>query len=277
MRYARRMANINKDGVSLWYQVTGEGRPVVLSGGFGLLHNQWDYVRDLLAEQFQVVDWNYRGAGQSDRTWPGGLYTQETWVDDLEIVLDHLGLDDVVLWGTSTGSPISIRYSAKYSSRVKALITYPMFMADAGFRAAFDGFTRVGETFGYDALACLTSWIGCAEENIFTGRQGEMAKWESGCFQRNFSMSTLAETMRICGTNDFTSDLEKLTMPTLLLMGKSGQLGHDAPGNRALADEFQRRVPHAELAVIPRGGGTYCMIEEPAATAKAAIEFIQKV
>lgn len=269
------MPHAEDRGVKLWYEVTGEGQPVVLSGGFGLLNNQWDNVRPLLAEHCQVIDWNYRGAGQSDRAWPGGLFTQETWVDDLEIVLAHLGLDDVVLWGTSTGSPISTRYAAKYPGRVKALITYPMFKADAGFRAAFDAFTQVGEMFGYDALACLTSWIGCAQENVFTARQSEMAEWESQCFQRNFSMSTLGETMRICSTNDFTSDLEKIKAPTMVLIGESGQLGYEADGNRALTDEFLSLVPQARLTVIPKGGGTYCMIEEPEATAEAVLEFVR--
>jgi len=70
------MPTITHHGTSLWYDVRGSGQPLVLSGGFGLLHNQWDYVRDTLAERYQVIDWNYRGAGHSDRAWPGGCYSQ---------------------------------------------------------------------------------------------------------------------------------------------------------------------------------------------------------
>jgi len=268
------MPYVDDDGVKLWYQVTGDGPPLVLSGGFGLLHNQWDRVRPLLAKRFRVIDWNYRGAGRSDRAWPGGVYTQDRWVDDLEVVLAHLGLEDVVLWGTSTGSPITVRYAARYPTRVRAVITYPMFKADPGFRSAFDGFTKIGETFGYEALAALTSWIGVSSENLFKAEWGRLAKWEAATFRRNFSIESLGATMAIVAGNDFTSELAKLTMPTLVLMGQSGNLGYDAPGNRALADEFQRRVPHAKLAVIPRGGGTYCMIERPRATAAAVAGFI---
>lgn len=269
------MAYVDDRGVSLWYEVTGSGRPIVLSGGFGLLHNQWDAVRPLLAEHFQVIDWNYRGAGRSDRAWPGGAYTQDRWVDDLEAVLNAIGAQDVVLWGTSTGSPISIRYAARYPGRVKALITYPMFKADPGFRSAFDGFTKIGETFGYEALAALTSWIGVAEEHLFQPEWGRLAKWEAECFRRNFSIESLGATMAIVAGNDFTSELAKIRVPTLVLMGESGNLGYRVPGNRALADEFLRHVPHAQLALIPRGGGTYCMIEQPRATADAVIQFIE--
>lgn len=271
------MPMVSDSGVDLWYDIKGSGQPLVLSGGFGLLHNQWDYVRDMLAEHFQVIDWNYRGAGNSDRAWPGKGFSQDVWVEDLEIILNELEKNDVVLWGTSTGSPITIRYAARFQSRVKAVISYPMFKADPGFRAAFEYFTGICETFGYDALACLTSWIGCAGENIFEPYQGQMARWESQCFQRNFSIDTIAETMNIVSTNDFTSDLGKIEVPTLLLMGESGQLGYNAPPNRALADEFLQRIPHAELKLIPEAGGTYCMIERPKETADAVIEFVDSL
>jgi pimeloyl-ACP methyl ester carboxylesterase len=271
------MPYVNDQGVKLWYQVTGEGQPIVLSGGFGLLHNQWDGVRGLLAKNFQVIDWNYRGAGKSDRAWPGGVYTQDRWVDDLEVVLNHLGLKDVVLWGTSTGSPITVRYAARHPERVRAMITYPMFKADPGFRAAFDGFTKVGEMFGYEALAALTSWIGVSAENLFKPEWARLAKWEADTFRRNFSIESLGATMAIVAGNDFTSELDKIKVPVLLLMGESGNLGYNAPGNRALADEFIRHVPHAKLALIAKGGGTYCMIERPRETAAAVAKFVNSL
>lgn len=268
------MPIVQDGGVDLWYQVTGSGPPLVLSGGFGLLHNQWDFVRDRLARHFSVIDWNYRGAGRSDRAWPGGTYHQDRWVDDLEVVLAHLKIERAVLWGTSTGSPITIRHAARHPGRVRGVITYPMFKADSGFRNAFDGFTKIGETFGYEALAALTSWIGVAAENLFTAEWGRLAKWEAECFRQNFSMESLGATMGIVAGNDLTSDLGRIKVPTLVLMGESGNLGYAAPGNRALAEEFLRRVPQAVLSVIPRGGGTYCMIEEPEATAAAVIDWI---
>ncbi len=271
------MPYVDDAGVKLWYRVTGEGQPIVLSGGFGLLHNQWDEVRPYLARHYKVIDWNYRGAGQSDRAWPGGVYDQDRWVDDLECVLAHLGLDDVVLWGTSTGSPITVRYAARHPARVKAVITYPMFKADPGFRNAFDGFTKIGETFGYEALAALTSWIGVASENLFKPAWGRLARWEAQKFRANFSIESLGATMAIVAGNDFTSELAKIKAPTLVLMGQSGNLGYDAPGNRALAEEFLSHVPHARLAVIPKGGGTYCMIERPRETAAAVREFVESL
>jgi len=101
------MAYVEDNGVKLWYETTGKGEPLVLTGGFGCLHNQWDWIMDILNEDFQVINWNYRGSGQSDRYWAGG-YSLDRWVDDLELILDFLNLKNVNMWGTSTGSPITM-------------------------------------------------------------------------------------------------------------------------------------------------------------------------
>ena len=166
------MPHVSVDGSDIWYEVTGEGPPLVLSGGFGLLENQFDFVREALAKDFQVIDWNYRGVGRSDRSWPGSTYNLDRWVDDLEGVLAHLSIDRACFWGTSTGSQLTMRYCSRYQDRVRAMITYPMLKGDQGFRAAFNGFQYVAETFGYEALAALTSWIGVAKENLFEAEWG---------------------------------------------------------------------------------------------------------
>jgi pimeloyl-ACP methyl ester carboxylesterase len=268
------MPFVDDAGCRLWYRVTGRGEPLVLTGGFGLLHDQYEFVRRQLARQFTVLDWNYRGAGNSDRSWPGGTYHLDRWVDDLEAIVAHLGWRDVALWGTSTGSPISIRYAARYGKRVRALVTYPMFKADVGFRKAFEGFQYVAETFGYQALAALTSWIGCAAHNVLTGRGGRLALWEEASFRRNFAIENLNETLAIFANNDLTGDLRRIKVPTLLLLGDSGNLGAKTPAVRALVQEFRAHVRHAQVRTIPGGGGTYCMIEEPRATAAAVAGFL---
>lgn len=265
-----------ENGVDLWYDVKGDGPPIVLTGGFGLLHDQWSRITDILAERLTVINWCYRGAGRSDRSWPGG-FTLDRWVDDLEFILSAAGIGQAHFWGTSTGSFITTRYCARYPARVKSIITYPLFMSNVAFRTAFDGFLFVGEKFGYDALAKLTQWIGCGEENVFGGMSNEMAKFESESFQRNFGMEHLAKTLELFGHCDLTADVTKLKMPALLLMGNSGNLGAGTPGTADLADRFRANCPHAETVLIERGGGTYCMIEFPQETAGAVFEWIDRI
>jgi len=270
------MPHVNDNGVQLWYRVTGNGEPLVLSGGFGLLHNQFDHVLDLLAKDFQVIDWNYRGAGESDRAWVGG-YTLDRWVDDLELILAHLKVAQAHLWGTSTGAPLSIRYAARYQQRVKSLIVYPSFKAGVASRAMFKCFQDITEIFGYEALARFTSWIGCADNNVFSQGGNEIALFEAEAFKRNFSIESLAKTLEVFSHIDLTSDLEKITMPTLVLLGNSGKLGGQTAAMKETIQLFQQHCPHSQVVQIKDGGGTYCMIEQPQETAREVASFIKKL
>ncbi len=63
------MSYVEDHGVRLWYSIEGSGEPLVLTGGFGCLQNQWEWIMQYLTSNFRVINWNYRGAGQSDRMW----------------------------------------------------------------------------------------------------------------------------------------------------------------------------------------------------------------
>jgi len=270
------MPYVDENGVRLWYRVTGSGEPLVLSGGFGLLHNQFEYVVELLAQEFQVIDWHYRGAGESDRAWVGG-YTLDRWVEDLELILAHLTVPQATLWGTSTGAPLSIRYAARHPHRVKGLIVYPSFKAGVATRAMFKCFQDITEIFGYEALARFTSWIGCADQHVFSQVGNDVAVFEAEAFKRNFSIESLAKTLEVFAHLDLSSDVEKIHVPTLLLLGDSGKLGGKSAAVKEAVQQFQHLCPHSRVVQITDGGGTYCMIEKPRETAQAVSQFIKSL
>jgi pimeloyl-ACP methyl ester carboxylesterase len=266
------MPYIEDNGTKLWYSISGQGEPLVLTAGYLLLHRQFDWVVDLLAKDFQVINWNYRGAGHSDRFWAAG-YSLDRYVDDLELILDALNLQDVNLWGTSTGSTVTMRYTAKYQKRVKSMISYCM-IRTAAYRKAFDSFVSIGEDFGFDALAQFLSWIGVAECNQFSDIQNRIALHEAESMKEVVSLESLAKTAETFSHIDLTSELRKITVPTLLLMGDSSMVGLKNPLVAELAQEFQRCCPHCQTATIKDTGGTFCMYEKPEETAEAVKNFI---
>ncbi len=267
------MAYVYDDGVKLWYEIAGKGEPLVLTGGFGCLHNQWDWIVDYLTPDFKVINWNYRGAGRSDLYWAGG-YSFDRWVDDLEVILEALKIEKVNLWGTSTGSPITIRYAAKYQHRVKSLITYPLYKADPAFRKAFQVFLDICEGFGHDGLARFTSWIGCATHNQFSQEGNKLAVLEAEIFKANFSVESLAKTLDTFAHIDLSTELEKITVPTLVLLGESGLLGSTMPSVAQLVEGFKAHCRHSEVVTIQDAGGTYCMYEKPKESAEQVKKFI---
>ena len=127
------------DGLKIWYDVMGEGEPLILIGGSSLVHNQWDFMAPFLRDRFKIVLYDQRGAGLSDR--PSTGISLEKWVDDLKGVLDHLGIKRAHLFATSNGSLVGIRFSAKYREIVQTLIHYGIYR----FTDQYRKMSRVGE------------------------------------------------------------------------------------------------------------------------------------
>ena len=92
------------DGLWLYYEVTGEGRPIVLIPGFGEALTMWKYTVPVLSQRFQVVCLDPRGHGRSMKA--AGNNRQKRMAQDIRELIDHLGLEDVLLVGHSLGGAI---------------------------------------------------------------------------------------------------------------------------------------------------------------------------
>jgi pimeloyl-ACP methyl ester carboxylesterase len=108
------------NGVELWYQVTGEGEPVIQIHGAGFGHFNFAPATPPIAEHFQVVDFDLRGYGQSDR--PVQDYDMEVWADDVAGLLDALELPAAHVHGTSMGGMIAIVFAGKYPERTTSVV-----------------------------------------------------------------------------------------------------------------------------------------------------------
>ena len=120
------MANFDSfDGLTLYYDDQGDGRPVVLLHGFAADTNV-NYVRSgildlLLDEGYRVLALDARGHGLSSKPTDPAAYADDAMKRDVVALFDHLGLDDVLLVGYSMGAHLSLRLVPD-EPRVKALV-----------------------------------------------------------------------------------------------------------------------------------------------------------
>jgi pimeloyl-ACP methyl ester carboxylesterase/DNA-binding CsgD family transcriptional regulator len=117
-----------KDGVSIAYSVTGKG-PTMVKAANWLSHIEYDWDSPVwqhwftdLSKHNSLVRYDERGCGLSDREVSD--LTFERWVDDLETVVDTLGLDRFPLLGISQGGAVAIAYAVRHPERVSHLILY---------------------------------------------------------------------------------------------------------------------------------------------------------
>jgi pimeloyl-ACP methyl ester carboxylesterase len=106
--------------VKLWCRISGAGEPVVQIHGSGFGHQNFAPVTPLLARSYQVVDFDLRGYGRSDRPQQG--YSIELWADDTAALIEALGLQRAHVHGTSMGGMIAIALAGKHPERVASVV-----------------------------------------------------------------------------------------------------------------------------------------------------------
>src|SRR3954467_1268613 len=106
----------NSAPMEIHYEDHGSGDPIVLIHGYPLDGNSWErQERALLAEGYRVISYDRRGFGRSSQPTVG--YDYDTFAADLNALLEHLELEDVVLAGFSMGTGEVVRYLGTYGPR----------------------------------------------------------------------------------------------------------------------------------------------------------------
>lgn len=102
-----------KDGIRLFYQDFGQGKPIVFIHGWSISSDSWEYViNDLPQQDVRVIVYDQRGCDRSDKPVTGYDYT--TLAQDLQALLEHLDLTDVTLVGHSMGCGVAARYLSHF-------------------------------------------------------------------------------------------------------------------------------------------------------------------
>ncbi|MGJ7543800.1 alpha/beta fold hydrolase [Variovorax sp. LT1R16] len=243
-----------KDGAQIFYKDWGKGQPLVFSHGWPLSADDWDaQMLFFLHQGYRVIAHDRRGHGRSSQTATGN--EMNTYADDLATLTEALGLQDAIHIGHSTGGGEVARYLGRHGTRrvAKAVLigAVPplMLKTDAnpgglplevfdGIRAGVAGnraeFYRdiTLPFYGYNRPGAKVS-EGIRQHWWLQGMRGGI-KAQYDCIK------AFSET-------DFTEDLQKIDIPTLVMHGDDDQI---VPiGASGLVSS--KLVQGAELIVYP--------------------------
>jgi non-heme chloroperoxidase len=243
-----------KDGTSIFYKDWGTGQTVVLSHGWPLSADAWDAQMFFLGRQgYRVIAHDRRGHGRSEQTWTGNEY--DTFADDLAELLEKLDLKDVTLVGHSMGGGEVARYIGRHGNkRVKKAVIIggiPPVMLKSDKNpgglpmSVFDGI-RAG-------LVADRSQFYKDISLPFYGYNKPDAKVSQGVrdsyWRQGMQSSIIAtyECVKAFSETDFTEDLKKIEVPTLVIHGDADQI---VPISDS-AELSSKIVKNATLKVIP--------------------------
>jgi esterase len=114
---------VENEGLRIHYLDWGTvgNQPLIMLHGIGRVAQTFDHVAPHFIDDYHVLAVDMRGHGDSG--WdPNGNYLVEDYVADIEALVASLGLDDIVLWGNSTGGRVAQVFAGKHPGLVSALI-----------------------------------------------------------------------------------------------------------------------------------------------------------
>lgn len=231
------MPKLNIQGVSIHYEVRGEGTPILFIHPPLLSSKNFYYQVKELSNQFRVITFDIRGHGKSDPS-PKPL-TYFKVVKDMLAILDHLGLEKVMLCGYSLGASIALNFMLEAPDRSLGAILL------GGISEAVDGqlkqMTLLGERLArkgaIQMLAYSVSWSNA--NNLLTF-------WNLLQDAKQANAKNVAEYYHEGLVFNCTTLLPKITHPILLLYGTEDKTYHP------YGEILHSKLPNVSLTFIPK-------------------------
>jgi non-heme chloroperoxidase len=220
------------DGVEIFYKDWGSGQPIVFSHGWPLSADDWDtQLLFFLGQGYRVVAHDRRGHGRSTQVADG--HDMDHYADDLAAVVAHLDLRDAVHVGHSTGGGEVVRYLARHgedrAARAVLISAVPPLMVQTDAnpgglpKSVFDGLQEQVATNRSNFYRELpaTAFYGFNRPGVEPQEALIQNWWRQGMMG---GAKAHYDGIVAFSQTDFTADLKKITVPTLVMHGDDDQV-----------------------------------------------------
>lgn len=229
------MPHVNRDGVNIYYEVHGDGPPILLSHGYSATSAMWREQVAALADRYRVIVWDMRGHGLSDSPHDPARYSEEATVGDMRVLLDEAGAETAVVGGLSLGGYMSLAFHLAHPERVAALMLFdtgPGYRSDDARARWNEQAERRAERLEERGLAAVGS-----------SREVQRSTHSSAQGLAHAARGMLAQR-----DGRVMDALPGVDVPALVLVGERDE------AFLAATDYMARKLPKATKVVVPEAG-----------------------
>ena len=269
------MPRAKVNGVNLYYEVTGDGFPLVLSHEFAGTYKSWEPQVRFFSRRYQVITYNHRGFPPSDVPEQASAYSQDILVEDLYQLLRYLGINEAYVGGCSMGGNIALNFGIAHPEMTRALILVATGAGTTGretFVPKLEGMAQQVEKVGWKVLAEQYA----NDPNRIQLKRKDPHGWRE--FADDLAAHSDEGSARLIReviikrppVSDLEAELKQLKIPTLIMVGDEDEMCIDP------ALIMKKHLPGAGLLVLPRSGHVI-NLEEPDIFNRALLDFLTAV
>jgi pimeloyl-ACP methyl ester carboxylesterase len=261
------------DGVELYYEETGAGTPLVFVHELGGDHRSFEPQIRYFSRAFRCIAYNARGYPPSDVPSDSGRYSQDRAVEDIQDVLDGLGLAKAHLVGVSMGGSAVLHFGLRYPDRAISLV-----VAGAGsgaapgrlkqFREESERMAQIVEQQGMQVAAKVIAEGSTRIQHQIKDARGwnEFLLVLAGHSAEGTALTLRGVQKQRGSLYEEEGRLKRLQVPTLIMVGDEDESCLDP------SLFMKRTIPASGLVVLPKTGHNL-NLEEPALFNAACQDF----
>jgi 3-oxoadipate enol-lactonase len=257
----------NVNGIDIYYEIHGEGEPVIFGNGVFSNTLGWINQTPVFSKEYQVILYDMRGQGQSEK--PEGAYSFDLHADDQKALLDELGIDKVHHVGISYGAELGLFFAIKYPKLLKSLVVCSAvsYVGTLLFEMAqlWRYVCKLGDPeLFYKATVPLNFAETFIRENTALLKTAKVR-------YAQLEYPALVRLMDAFLKLDITEKLNQIKIPTCIIAGEKDILKPAYPYSNLIHE----RIPQSEMAIV-RDSGHAVTFERPKEFNSIVLGFLDK-
>ena len=269
------MPTFSANGVEIYYEVNGQGYPLIWSHEFGGSYDSWEAQVKFFSRRYQVITYAARGWPPSDVPEDPAAYTQDIVVNDLYLLMRHLNISEAHIGGLSMGGSVALNFGIAHPEMAKSLI-----VASAGSGSSNrDTFLSTGQSMAdrllSEGMVPVANDYGTTNIRVQLRRKDPMGFETFARLLSEHSATGSALTYQGFVMNrptvfELEDKLKSLRVPTLIMIGDEDEPCIE-PGIF-----MKRTIPVSGLSCFPQSGHAI-NLEEPDLFNRTVLDFLTAV